>query len=182
MKLLIIKIHSSSRLRRINQYYWDIFVNGFIASYIVPTKIRMVLLRFAGMKIPINKGLESAIHAKCYFGSKDIEMGHGSYINKECLFDNANDLVKIGDMCAIGYRVTFLTTNHNMGDMEKRGGSVEAKGIKVGNGVWIGANSVILPGVTIGDGVVIAAGAVVTGDCEPNSLYVGVPARKAKNL
>jgi maltose O-acetyltransferase len=36
--------------------------------------------------------------------------------------------------------------------------------------------------VTVGDGCVIAAGAVVAKDCEPNGLYVGVPARRARDL
>lgn len=54
--------------------------------------------------------------------------------------------------------------------------------IAVGDGVWIGARSVILPGATIGDGAVIAAGAVVTGNVEPNALYGGVPAKRIKDL
>lgn len=36
--------------------------------------------------------------------------------------------------------------------------------ITIGNDVWIGGHSTILPGVTIGDGAVIAAGSVVTTD------------------
>lgn len=40
----------------------------------------------------------------------------------------------------------------------------------------------ILPGVIINDGCIVAAGAVVNKDCEANSLYAGVPARKIKEL
>jgi acetyltransferase-like isoleucine patch superfamily enzyme len=29
---------------------------------------------------------------------------------------------------------------------------------------------------------VVAAGAVVTGDCEPDGLYAGVPARRVRDL
>ena len=54
--------------------------------------------------------------------------------------------------------------------------------VKIGKGVWIGANVTILPGVTIGDGCIIAAGAVVNKNCEANSLYAGVPAVKVKTL
>ncbi len=53
---------------------------------------------------------------------------------------------------------------------------------KVGNNVFIGANSSIMPGVTIGDNVVIAAGSVVARDCDSDSVYGGVPARKIKTL
>ena len=42
----------------------------------------------------------------------------------------------------------------------------------------IGSNSVILYGTRIGPNVIIASGSVVTKDCDPNSVYAGVPARK----
>lgn len=47
----------------------------------------------------------------------------------------------------------------------------------VGNDVYIGARSVIMP-VTIGEGCVIGAGSFVNKDCEPWGIYVGSPARK----
>lgn len=52
-----------------------------------------------------------------------------------------------------------------------------ARGIHIGEGVWIGARAVILDGVSVGDGAVIGAGAVVTDDIPPNSVAVGVPCR-----
>lgn len=48
----------------------------------------------------------------------------------------------------------------------------------IGNEVFVGAESIILPGVTIGDRVVIGAGSVVTKNLESNSVYVGSPARR----
>jgi maltose O-acetyltransferase len=41
---------------------------------------------------------------------------------------------------------------------------------------------VILPSVTIGPGCIVGAGAVVTKDLEPNGVYVGVPARRVREL
>ena len=52
--------------------------------------------------------------------------------------------------------------------------------VKVGKGVLIGAGATILPGLTLGEFATIGAGAVVTRNVEPNSTYVGVPARKVK--
>ncbi|MBL8080160.1 MAG: acyltransferase [Anaerolineales bacterium] len=53
----------------------------------------------------------------------------------------------------------------------------EARGIVIGNDVWIGAGCRILDGVTIGDGSILAAGAVINKDTPPYVIVGGVPAR-----
>lgn len=50
--------------------------------------------------------------------------------------------------------------------------------VLIGDNVFIGADSVILPGVNIGSNIIVGAGSVVTNDLESNSVYVGNPARK----
>ena len=50
----------------------------------------------------------------------------------------------------------------------------------VGNDVWIGRESVILPGVHIGDGAIVAACSVVTRDVPPYTLAGGNPAREIR--
>ncbi|MGW1239277.1 CatB-related O-acetyltransferase [Streptomyces bobili] len=47
----------------------------------------------------------------------------------------------------------------------------------VGNDVWFGHRSTVMPGVRIGDGAIIAAGAVVTADVPPYTIVGGNPAR-----
>lgn len=54
--------------------------------------------------------------------------------------------------------------------------------INVGNNVFIGYGSIILPGVTIGDNVVIGAGSVVSRDIPSNCVAAGVPARVIKSI
>ena len=56
------------------------------------------------------------------------------------------------------------------------------KPITIGNNVYIGFGSVILPGVTIGDNVVIGAYAVVSRDIPSNSIAVGIPAKVIKTV
>lgn len=55
--------------------------------------------------------------------------------------------------------------------------SLNNQPVLIGNDVWIGAHSIILPGVTIGDGSIIGAGSVLTSDVPPYSIWVGNPAR-----
>ncbi len=49
--------------------------------------------------------------------------------------------------------------------------------VTIGNNVFIGAESVVLPGVTIGSNVIIGANSTVTHDVPDNSVVAGSPAR-----
>jgi maltose O-acetyltransferase len=49
--------------------------------------------------------------------------------------------------------------------------------VKIGNRVFVGASSIILPGVTIGDDVVIGAGSVVSRDIPDGHVAAGNPAK-----
>ncbi len=51
-----------------------------------------------------------------------------------------------------------------------------ARSIKIGREVFIGARAIILKGVTIGDRAIIGAGAVVTRDVPANCVAAGNPA------
>ncbi len=52
--------------------------------------------------------------------------------------------------------------------------------VTIGNDVWIGASTIILPGVKIGDGAILAAGSVVTKDVYAYAIVGGVPAKLIK--
>lgn len=54
------------------------------------------------------------------------------------------------------------------------------KDVKIGQGTWIGQNSVILPGVTIGKKCVIGASSVVTKNIPDYCIAVGNPAKEIK--
>jgi maltose O-acetyltransferase len=76
--------------------------------------------------------------------------------------------------------VMILTATHEIDD----DGLVERvpafKPVRIGDRCWLGARVTVLPGVTIGEGTIIGAGAVVTKDCKPGAVYVGVPARQLR--
>ena len=52
-----------------------------------------------------------------------------------------------------------------------------AKGIDIGDGVWIGAGVKILDGVSVGHDAILAAGSVVTQDVPPGAIVGGIPAK-----
>ena len=54
--------------------------------------------------------------------------------------------------------------------------------VSIGNNVFVGAGTIVLPGVSIGNNVVIGAGSVVAKDIPDNSVAVGVPAKVIKPI
>jgi acetyltransferase-like isoleucine patch superfamily enzyme len=54
--------------------------------------------------------------------------------------------------------------------------------ITLGNNVFVGLNTIIMPGVTIGSNVVIGAGSVVTRSIPSNTVAAGVPAKVIRPL
>ena len=61
-----------------------------------------------------------------------------------------------------------------MAQLPRKGNTV------IGNDVWIGRESIIMPGVKIGDGAIIAAYSVVVKDVPAYTVYGGNPARFIK--
>lgn len=49
--------------------------------------------------------------------------------------------------------------------------------VKIGNNVFIGADTIVLPGVTIGNNVIVGANSTVTQDVPDNTVVAGSPAR-----
>lgn len=90
--------------------------------------------------------------------------------------------VTIANHVQIAQHVLVTGMNHNYEDFEtqKLGSGDEINEVHIGEYVWIGANSVILPGVKIGRRAVVGAGSVVTKDIPPYCVAVGNPARIIK--
>lgn len=54
--------------------------------------------------------------------------------------------------------------------------------INIGDNVFMGANSIVLPGVTIGNDVIVGSGSVVTHDIPDRSVVAGNPAKIIRSL
>ena len=92
--------------------------------------------------------------------------------------------VVIGKNCLISQFVNIIGSNHaiNAGENIKDQLWDDTKtGVTIGDDVWVGCGSTILPGVTIESGAVIAAGSVVTKNVKALTIVGGVPAAFIKN-
>ena len=91
-------------------------------------------------------------------------------------------LITIGDNVFITSGVRFVTHDGGTLLFRDRVPDLEiTKPIVLGDNVYIGVGTIIMPGVTIGNNVVIGAGSVVTKDIPDNSVAAGVPARVIKS-
>ena len=103
-----------------------------------------------------------------------LKIGDSSYFTSDAHIEVVESL-EIGSNCAISWGVSIIDSNHHDIYYENRV-SVNKK-LQIGDNVWIGCNSIILPGTVIGSGSTIAAGSVVKGDFPTNSLIAGNPAK-----
>ncbi|MFT3903310.1 MAG: sugar O-acetyltransferase [Niabella sp.] len=116
----------------------------------------------------------------CDYGY-NIEIGENFYANVNCvILDGAK--VTFGDNVFIAPGCGFYTAGHPLNPVARNKGLEYAYPITIGNNVWIGAQSVILPGVTIGDNSVIGAGSVVTHDIPAGVVAAGNPCRVIKEI
>ncbi|MBN1692371.1 MAG: acyltransferase [Dehalococcoidales bacterium] len=104
---------------------------------------------------------------------KNLFLG-GSYLDLGLLH-----LITIGDNVTLAGRVTVLAHDASMN--EWLGYSKIGK-VVIGNRVFIGYGSIVLPGVTIGDDAVIGAGSVVTKNVPSGRVAIGNPAKDAGSL
>ena len=121
---------------------------------------------------------------------ENIHLGDNVEINMNCVFLDCNKIT-IGNNSGIGPNVQIYAVTHPVDpdirlNKEITGDLTAWKTytapVTIGNNVWIGGGSIILPGVTIGDNTTIGAGSVVVKSIPPNCLAVGHPCKVIKKL
>ncbi|MEV0646156.1 acyltransferase [Phytomonospora sp. NPDC050363] len=123
-------------------------------------------------------GDRSYIAAGAYL-SGDITMGDDATINP---YTVVRGEISIGDGVRIGAHTSIIAFNHDIGDPEATviSQGITARGITVGDDVWVGSHVIVLDGVRVGSHSVLAAGAVVTKDVPAGAIVGGNPARVLK--
>jgi len=151
-------------------------LNTMIRSSYFPSKLRLRALRLMGVT-----AARGEIRAGVVIAGPNLILGNGVFVNAGTSLLNQGGIV-LEDNVAIAPEALLITSGHEIGSARRRQGKLIREPISVGEGTWIGARAVVMPGVTIGPGCVIAAGALVTRNCEPNGLYVGMPAKRVRDL
>jgi acetyltransferase-like isoleucine patch superfamily enzyme len=104
----------------------------------------------------------------------DVSLNAGVQINA-----SIGGTIEIGSDTLIGPLTIIRAVNHRFEDPASpiKAQGHEARPIRIGKDVWLGAGVIVVPGVSIGDGAVVAAGAVVTKDVPCLAIVGGTQAR-----
>lgn len=138
-------------------------------------------------KIGYNVWIETPFF--CDYG-EHIYIDEGTFINVNAIFLD-NNIINIGKNGLIGPGVQLLTASHPLSAGERlitSNGNLKtsyktfSKPIHIGDNVWIGGNTVVLPGITIGNNVTIGAGSVVTKNIPDNLLAFGNPCKIIRQI
>jgi maltose O-acetyltransferase len=126
----------------------------------------------------------------CDYGAH-IHIGPQSFVNVNCVFLDSAE-IRIGANVLVGPGVQLSTVSHPLRAAERVVRApldaatapyrTHARPITIGDEVWLGAGSIVLPGVTIGAGTTIGAGSLVTADVPPHCLAYGQPCRVQRAL
>jgi maltose O-acetyltransferase len=109
-----------------------------------------------------------------------LQIGDNYSIQGRCILDPSHCwLIKIGDNVTLAPNVHIIAHDAST---KRRLNYTKIGLVEVGNDVFIGAGSIVLPNVKIGDNVIIGAGSVVTRDIPANSVVAGNPARVLGNI
>lgn len=122
-----------------------------------------------------------------YLKSKGMRIGENCFVvnPRNIIIDETRPwLVEIGNDVVLTDGVTILTHGYDLAVIMNKYGELygSAGKVKIGNNVFVGANSTILKGVTIGDNVIIGANSLVNKSFPDNVVVAGNPAKIIMSL
>lgn len=101
-------------------------------------------------------------------------------ISCNCTLLSETELVIGKKVLIAGHVYMIAGGNHGLGRVDipiLEQPMIHKGGVRLGDGVWVGAGAVLLDGVTVGENAVVAAGAVVNKPVEALHIVGGVPAK-----
>ncbi|MEZ8226592.1 sugar O-acetyltransferase [Vibrio splendidus] len=122
--------------------------------------------------------IEPPLHANW---GRHTHLGNNVYVNFNLTLVDDTD-VFIGDNVMIAPNVTIATGTHPISTELRLKAAQFNVPVRIGNNVWLGAHTVVLPGVTIGENSVIGAGSIVTKDIPANVVAVGNPCKVVREI
>lgn len=155
------------------------FLKRLVVFFILKVKHRDLILRSlrVSRSVTLGKGVEIG-HNTAIDGRSKI--GNYSYIGSGVTISASS----LGNFCSIANNVTIGPGEHKLDEFstsshfyENAYDELTAKDCVLGHDVWVGVNAIVLRGVKIGNGAVIGANSLVTNNVPPYSIAFGSPAK-----
>ena len=116
-----------------------------------------------------------------FFRYKGIKIGKNCKIYSNILTGESY-LITIGDNVTISNNVQFITHDNSIIKIAQQYTDTFGE-IKIGENVFIGARTIILPGVKLNKNIIVGSGSVVTKSfLEENIIIAGNPAKKIRTI
>lgn len=182
LKKIALQLVASEKSKR-PRWWVRKLVNPFYFTFGVHTRIS----KYARLDVLPNHPFEIGDHSVIE-DFTIVNNGMGAVVLGAHVFIGTSNViigpVKIESHVMTAQHVVFSGMNHGMqdGTTPYRYQTCTVENIIVGEGSWIGANSVILPGIQIGRFAIIAAGSVVTKNVPEHFMVAGNPAVPIKRF
>jgi len=180
MSRILIKCLSLVKIFYLKIRFYKYFKHNGL-SYYFEKRANIQLLRRGKLFLgkTVHFGTDTSI--QCRGGN--ISIGTDVFFNENCRVISYGN-IEIGDYCIFGPNVMIYDHNHRYSERDKlikyQGYTIEP--VVIGSDVWVAANVVITAGVKIGNHVVVGANSVVTRNLSDNGIYGGNPARLLKEI
>lgn len=147
------------------------FVNYYIfdSAFPWPYGFKAALLRLFGAKVGEGLVIKTKVRIK---NPWRLSIGNHCWIGESVWIDNLEN-VEVGNHVSISQGAMLLTGNH---DYTISSFPYRLGGIRLEDGVWIGAQSVVCPGVTCASHAILTVQSVAAKDLDAWSIYAGNPA------
>ena len=107
----------------------------------------------------------------------EVKVGRHTWIGPGCILDGSGGGLSIGDWCSVSAGVQIYTHNTVKRSISLGREPIDYAPTQIGNGVYLGPNTIVQMGVTIGDQAIIGANSLVNRDIPPGAKAFGSPAR-----
>jgi len=161
--------------QKIRYAFWLLISNIFFLTNIpYPDKFKVLILKFFGGKIGDKVVIKPWVKIKFPWM---LTLGNAVWLGESVWIDNISE-VNIGNNVCISQGALLITGNHNYSSEYFE---LISKPIKIEEGVWVCANSIVVGGITIHSHAILAIHSMALEDLKSYSIYRGNPAVHIKN-
>ena len=161
--------------RKIRYALWLLVSNIFFLTNIpYPSKFKVLILKSFGCRIGDKVVIKPWVKIKFPWM---LTVGNSVWFGESVWIDNISDVTIVNNVC-ISQGALLITGNHNY---SSKMFELNSKPIKIEDGVWICAKTIVIGGITIHSHAVLAINSLALCDLKPYSIYSGNPAIFIKN-